>query len=571
MEHFLIGTAGHVDHGKTTLVKALTNIDTDRLPEEKARGMSIDMGFAFLEFPDIKIGIIDIPGHERFIKNAISGLATVNGLLLIVDAKEGIMPQTMEHLYIAKCFGIKSLCVAITKVDLVDEETVLLAQEEIKETVRSLDLDVFGYYPVSCLEGLGLNELKEGLRLYSKQLCIDRKDEFLKVCLDSAFVVKGHGTVLRGSCVSGKLQEGDTIVVEPIGYTAKVKKLQTHGKFVNHVQSGQRVAINAPSIDYQAIERGFWVIKPEQLIKSDKVILRANIKAGKTYQFFFGMRCITGTAKRVSEDIFLIKLQEPVICVSGDRGPVLSTDGKLQCCYQVIHPLPKRVSKNFIRSNLDILEKDLIQYALLEWGNTGADLTLINSLHGKAINPTQINAYKLGNKLFHHQSINNAKEKLSNLLKENKGLIRRSQAQLKLKVGDEVLRFLVSDSKDLTFVEDFIVNTKLAQLENIESFRSLMHFLEDGIKEEKQLQSYKDILHLCVKRGYVHSLGDFLYIGDTLLKKYIAVLRELGKEFDVQAAKEKLGLTRKYLIPLLEYMDTMGITKREGQRRVFLR
>ena len=571
MRSILVGVAGHVDHGKTTLVKSLTGIDTDRLPEEKKRGMSIDIGFSFLDFPDVRVEIIDVPGHEKFIRNAIAGISTVKGLLLVVDAREGVMPQTIEHLKLAKCYGINRILVAITKVDLVDEETLLLAKEEVLEVLKDLGLEALSVCFVSSTEGKGLYELKIHIRDYALSLYEDRKDHFLRVVLDSAFLVKGYGTVVRGSCVSGKLQEGEKLLVEPIGTSVRARKIQTHGAFTKEVVGGQRVAINIPELNPEGIERGFWIVREGELLKSNALILRTDIKPGRIYEFFFGMRPVLGVGKRIQEDTFLVKLNQYVVSIAGDMGPVLSTEGKLVANYQVVHPLPRRKSKIFIKANLETLFNSLHDYMLLEWSKDGVELRMLGSALGKPVNPMHLRALRVGNKLFHPEVVKETTDKLLKVLKEMGGTLKVSQAKSMLKVDEVLFRKILSENQILKVVDEFIIHKSYGKIEELETFKKLMDLLEEGIKEERELSDFREILPLCVRKGYIHSLGDHLYISDKLLKEYVNSLKELGGSFDIQTAKAKIRLSRKYLIPLLEYMDRLGITRREGDRRMFLK
>ncbi len=570
MRYFPLGIAGHVDHGKTSLVKALTSIDTDRLPEEKRRGMSIDIGFAFLDFQNknLRVEIIDLPGHERFIKNAICGLAPVWGLLLVVDAGEGIMPQTVEHIRLAKSFGIQEVILALTKVDRVDDETLELAREESLQMLSSEGIDAFGVFPVSVLKGKGLEDLRVGIGEYASKHLRDRDKHLFRFFVDSAFSVKGYGTVVRGSCVSGSVSEGDTITLEPVGKPCKVRKMQNHGVFVKEGRAGERLALNIPDLDPREVERGYFLVRG--IKPSNRLIVRVDGQMPKGVAYLFlGMREVSFLHKHIHEDLYLLRLSEPVPAVRGDRGPLLDSSGGYVGSYQVVHPLPVRSSKRFIRENLRLLLENPEEYLLLERGVRGLSLGELFSFYGFAVQPPK--DLRVGERFYHPEILKSISEKLKSLLSMKGGSMPLSEVLSKLRVSQDILCLILEKSVDLKVFEGYLLDTKKAKLEDLEGYIMLMGLLSEGIREERDLQAYKEYLSLTVRRGQVYSLGDYLYISKGMFEEYVKKLRTLGKEFTLQQAKEALGLTRKYLIPLLEHMDRLGITRREGERRVFLR
>ncbi|MCX8164672.1 MAG: selenocysteine-specific translation elongation factor [Aquificaceae bacterium] len=569
MRYFPLGVAGHVDHGKTSLVKALTSIDTDRLPEEKRRGMSIDIGFAFLDFPDkgLRVEIIDLPGHERFIKNAICGIAPVWGVMLVVDAGEGVMPQTLEHLKIARAFGIEEILLVLTKVDRVDKDTLELAKEEAQELFEKEGFRAFSIHCVSSLTGYGLDELKEGIGLYGEKSFRSKEGNFFRFYVDSSFSVKGYGTVLRGSCDSGRVEEGDMLILEPLGIYCRVRKMQNHGSFVKEGKAGERLALNIPEVEPERIERGYFLVKG--IKPSNKLIVKLKGVRKGLLSVFFGMREVQLSYKHIYNDVFFIRLSEPVPAVRGDRGPVLDSSGELVGSYEVLHPLPVRGSKKFIRENLSLLLERPEEYLLLERGQRGLSLKEFFSFFGGVRSIPQ--APRAGEKLFHPNSLEEFSQRLRELLISKGGVLSLSEAVSKLKTSEELLKLILEKLKEIRVVEGYLLDVKRADLEELEGYRSLISFLSEGIREERELEPYKDYLAMAIRRGHVHSLGDYLYLSGLLLEKYVEKLRSLGKVFTTQQAKDVLGLTRKYLIPFLEYLDRLGITRRDGDRRTFLR
>lgn len=570
MKYFPLGVGGHVDHGKTSLVKALTQIDTDRLPEEKKRGMSMDIGFAFLDFPQrgLRVEIIDLPGHERYIKNAICGIAPVWGLLLVVDASEGVMPQTVEHLRVAKAFGIRQVLVALTKIDKIDKELLALAKEEVCRCIESEDMQAYGLFPVSVLTGEGLEELKSAIGEYAQMCLIDRSEEFFRFFVDSAFTVKGYGTVVRGSCISGRVKEGDILRLEPVGKVCRVRKMQNHGVFVKEGVAGERLAFNIPELEPQEVKRGYFLVK--NLKTSDRLIVRLEGQMPKGVGFLFvGMRELSFSYRHLEEKVYLLKLSEPVPAVRGDRGPLLNSSGRLVGSYEVLHPFPRILSKKFIRENLRLLVEEPHQYLLLERGAEGLSREELYAFYGKPVRIQE--AIQIGERLYHSGVLSHLADALRELLKEKKGLLSLAEATSRLKVSPLVIEYLLKVEGRLKVLEGYVIDTLDSSVEELESYRRLLEVLSEGIKEEKELKEYKEYLSLALRRGRVYSLGDHLYVSVEVFEEYVRRLKALGREFSLQDAKSALGLSRKYLIPLLEHMDRLGITRREGDRRVFLR
>jgi selenocysteine-specific elongation factor len=568
-----VGIAGHVDHGKTTLVKALTGIDTDRLPEEKRRGMSIDLGFAYLDYPEkgLRVELIDIPGHERFIKNAIAGLACVRGVLLVVDPVEGVMPETVKHTQLIKTFGIYHCVAILTKADRVDEETLELARMELSEFLKDMGLRAYGLCAVSALSGSGLEELKKTIGEYAEEIS-GSGVEFLRIVLDSAFNVKGYGTVLRGSCVSGRVEEGDNLSLEPLGSEVRVKKIQNHGVFVKEGKEGERLALLVAGVEPSQVERGFVLVKKRQIAKSRHLLVEVEGEMPKGEgSLFFYMREIKFKRKKVSEKVYLLTLEEPVCAILGDRGPILDASGQLCASYRVIHPKPTVKRKRFIKERLDVLKEDPVSYFLSEVGFRGLPLEELSSLFGVHINPSKLRAVRIGDKLFAPTAVEGLKEKLSAILSTKRGFLPLEELKSSLRGSEELLKYILSQLKSYRLVEGYILDERRANLEELEGFRELLEFMKGSIKEEAELERFKEVLPLAVRKGKVHSLGERLYILDEDLREVLSKLRSLGDSFEVQQAKALLGLSRKYLIPLLEYIDHLGYTRREGNFRRFIK
>src|SRR5215218_2265870 len=255
MLSLIVGTAGHIDHGKSALVRALTGIDPDRLPEEKRRGITIDLGFADLELDDLCIGFVDVPGHERFIKNMLAGAHGIDLLALVIAADEGVMPQTREHFDICRLLGVRNGLVVITKTDLVDEEMLALVEDEARELVTGSFLENAPLIAVSSRTGAGLNELKVQLSEMGKRVPPRSRDFVMRLPIDRAFSMKGFGSVVTGTLISGKITEGEELELLPSTTNVRVRGLQVHNKSGHEAHAGQRTAVNLAGVDTTQIER----------------------------------------------------------------------------------------------------------------------------------------------------------------------------------------------------------------------------------------------------------------------------------------------------------------------------
>ena len=257
MNHIIIGTAGHIDHGKTTLIKALTGRETDRLKEEKERGISIELGFTYFDLPSgQRAGIIDVPGHEKFIRNMLAGVVGIDIILFVVAADEGVMPQTIEHLAILDLIGVKNGFIVITKSDLVDQDWLELVKEEIKESVKGTFLENSKMIPVSSVKKTGINEVVEEIDRLSTLIEPKDTNDLPRLPIDRVFTIQGFGTVVTGTLLSGILKIGDEIEIYPKSIITKVRNLQVHDKDVKEAYAGQRVAINLANVKKDEINRG---------------------------------------------------------------------------------------------------------------------------------------------------------------------------------------------------------------------------------------------------------------------------------------------------------------------------
>jgi selenocysteine-specific elongation factor len=336
MSSLIVGTAGHIDHGKSALVRALTGTDPDRLPEEKRRGITIDLGFADLELDDLRIGFVDVPGHERFIKNMLAGAHGIDLLALVIAADEGVMPQTREHFDICRLLGVRNGLVVITKCDLVDEEMLVLVEDEARELTAGSFLEQAPILAVSSRTRMGLDDLKHQLAALGKSVP-PRSQEFVtRLPIDRAFSMKGFGAVVTGTLVSGKIKEGDELELLPPQVSVRVRGLQVHNQAVTAAHAGQRTAVNLAGVDTAQIDRGM-VLAPAGRLRPTQVIdvwidvlpgASRAVRSRSRVRFHIGaaevlgrVRVLDGPAQIAagSSGLAQLRLEAPVMAVHGDR------------------------------------------------------------------------------------------------------------------------------------------------------------------------------------------------------------------------------------------------------------
>jgi selenocysteine-specific elongation factor len=314
-----VGTAGHVDHGKTALVRALTGKDTDRLPEERARGISIDLGYAPLELPSGRsLSLVDVPGHERLVRTMVAGATGLDLFLLVVDAAEGARPQTHEHLAVLRLLGVEHGVVAVTKADAVDGETVELAVEEARELVPGAPV-----VAVSAVTGSGLDELRAALDSVAGATTPRRADFPARLYVDRVFTLRGIGTVVTGTLWSGTIAEGDRLRLEPAGREVRVRSVQVHDRAVERAEAGQRVAVNLPGVERQDVRRGDVLVAPGSFPLSYRLEVDleelAPIADGARLSVHHGTSRIPARVVRVGEGHAQLRLAAPVVAARGDR------------------------------------------------------------------------------------------------------------------------------------------------------------------------------------------------------------------------------------------------------------
>jgi selenocysteine-specific elongation factor len=336
MTSLIVGTAGHIDHGKSALVRALTGTDPDRLPEEKKRGITIDLGFADLELGDLRLGFVDVPGHERFIKNMLAGAHGIDLVALVIAADEGVMPQTQEHFDICRLLGVRAGIVVITKKDLVEEEMLSLVEEEAAKLVVGSFLEGAPIVSVSSITGSGLDELRIKLQEVARSVPPRSSDFVMRLPVDRAFSMRGFGAVITGTLISGEVSEGDEMELLPAKVNVRVRGTQVHGKRVTTAYAGQRTAVNLAGIDVDQLERGMVLapvgtLRPTQIIDLwINVLSNASrgLRSRTRVRFHIGAAEVLGRVRILDEPseispgkdaLAQIRLESPVVALHGDH------------------------------------------------------------------------------------------------------------------------------------------------------------------------------------------------------------------------------------------------------------
>lgn len=628
----ILGTAGHIDHGKTSLVKALTGVDCDRLPEEKARGITIDIGFARLDLGDYRLGIVDVPGHERFIKNMLAGATGIDLACLVVAADDSVMPQTREHLEILRLLGLRQGVIALTKCDLVDETTREVVELEVRELVQGTFLETAPLIRTSAHSGEGIAALKAAIA----QRCalIEQRSgrEWFRMAIDRSFIVQGHGTVVTGSVTSGSIQVGDEIEWLPKKESVRVRSLQSHDKALEEVHRGQRAAINLAGIHHEDVIRGQELAFPGYLLPARTLTVRLHcladarraIKHRAPVRFHIGTSEIMGVAALLDCDrlepgqwgLAQIFLEAPATAAWGQpfviRGPsATQTLGG----GQVLQPVARKIR----RRHLDILERlDHLwngtpeQRALtVAWFGGFGGFTIADLVRGANIAPDEAEplmrqliasgtlveiAASGARKLFLHADV------LAELDQRVLQVLQRQHDQFPLMtahdrqkvqsqldyVGDDGLvhaavdrllqrRQLVGDMRRIARA-DF--KPKLSANQRKLKDKIVAAYAESGFQPPEPASfinqaggnaaSLKDLFEVCLAEGFLVHIIDDLYIhadAETAMRQRVGAKLASGEAMTVAEIRDLLGTTRKYAVPLCEYLDRVHVTRREGDVR----
>jgi selenocysteine-specific elongation factor len=632
IKHVIVGTAGHIDHGKSSLVEALTGTNPDRLEEEKRRGITLDLGFAFLELEGVRLGLVDVPGHERFVRNMLAGAGGIDLVLLVIAADEGIKPQTREHFEICSLLGIPRGIIAITKSDLVDTDSLGLVRLEIEEFVRASFLESAPIVPVSARSGAGLDELKSVLRRAAQAVAAKDAKQNFRLPIDRAFAMKGFGTVVTGTLISGAVKLEDEVELYPARKRLRVRGLHSGGKQIERAVAGQRTAVNLAGIEHEEITRGM-VLAPAGLFEAtQRVDTRATL-LGSAPPLKNRARAHfhQGTAEAIAEVILLndggelaaggsafaqLRLDKPLLLLPGDRfilrrfSPVVTIGGGT-----VLDARAPRHKRNdaAVAPFLDALEhgtRDEILGALVEAAPRGVTLPEIVARTGWIEAETRAAAEKLAAakrvrilggaptvvapaaavaacaaairkavETFHR-----ANPLLPGIPKQElRARAGRARVEMfEAALGDLVAGRLLVVSGDLvgqagreialsaeeSRAKELIEREFESAGLTVPGFASVLAKLPvDAPRAQKILQI------LLREKVLVKISSDLVFHRNTLqrLREMLAKYRkERGARLPITVFKELTGITRKYAIPLLEYLDREQVTRRAGDERVIL-
>ena len=632
MKSVIVGTAGHIDHGKSTLVEALTGTHPDRLAEEKRRGITIDLGFAFLEENGVRFGFVDVPGHEHFVSNMLAGAAGIDVLLLVIAADESIKPQTREHFDICRLLGVKRGVVALTKSDMVDGDTLELVRMEAEEYLRDSFLERAPIVPVSAKTGAGLTELKKALSEAATNASAKDAARYFRLPIDRAFAMKGFGSVVTGALISGSVGPGDEVELFPRGERLRVRGVQSGGKSVERATPGQRTAVNLAGIEHTVLKRGMALAAPGKFRKTRRIDVRLELLPSvRTMKQAARVHFHAGTAETIAEVFFHgekelppggsafanLKLQDEVLVLPGDRfivrqfSPVVTIGGGA-----VLDPLARRpmLRDTGRAAFLETLERGkheeivtaMTDRALLGLGykeivaRTGWTekeiQEALETLHGTGrirIVSTEPLVLVSG-KLF-EEVRKKIVEKVERFQKENPLLPGIAREDLRVSLGKRV--------RSETFraaLEELAAQKKLdAQGELVKKAGSEIALLPEEAKAKEQIEaafasaslavpSVKEVLAkltvepkraekllqiLLREKNLVRVSAELVFHRQALtqLKEQLTAYKKAkGDRISVPAFKQLTGITRKYAIPLLEYLDREHMTRRVGEERVIL-
>jgi selenocysteine-specific elongation factor len=631
LKQIILGTAGHIDHGKTSLIKAVTGTDTDRLKEEKARGITIELGFAALDLPSGQhLGIVDVPGHEKFVKNMVAGATGIDIVAMVIAADEGVMPQTREHMEICTLLGIRHGFVALTKIDLVDDEWLELVQEDVREFTAGTFLEEAPIVSVSAVKGEGLEEFIRVLDELSTVVPERPRSHLFRLPVDRVFSMKGFGTVITGSLLSGQVRAGDTIMIYPGKITSKVRGVQVHNRAVQQALAGQRTAVNFQGLEKAAITRGDTLafpgtLNPSYMVDVSLLFLKSNKKALKNRT---RVRLHTGTSEILGNLILLdreeikpgeetvaqLRLDAPVSLVKDDRyvirsySPVRTIGGGA-----VLNPIPPK-HKRFRQGVIDGLTRinqmspeDLVAFCVDRSGYRGAtfnDLVVMTNIVDKTLQQAiqallsrkqLIQVDKDSRLLIHANSFDALQQQLHQILTayhkanplrtgiQKEELRSKIPSALNAKVFTLLLNQMIKDEQ-IAAEEDtvrlFTHKISLgADQENIRQ-RILSEYSRSGLQPPwfKELSAElnteparaADVLRLLVEEGQLVKVKEDLYFAAAVVKdlqqRLVEFLTRNG-EISTPQFKEMTGVSRKYVIPLIEYFDARNVTIRIGDIR----
>ena len=638
MREIVLGTAGHVDHGKTSFIRALTGFDTDRLKEEKKRGITIELGFAYLDLPcGHRLGIVDVPGHEKFVKTMVSGVSGIDILAFIVAADEGIMPQTIEHFEICRLMGVQQGIVIVTKKDMVDPEWLEMVNDEIEEFCAGSFLEGAPIINVSSTNGEGIDLVRDALDKMVKVFDFHEVFGPFRLSVDRIFAMKGFGSVITGTSISGRTSIGEELRIYPTERIAKIRGIQVHSEAVDEVEAGHRTAINLQGVDVADIERGMVLappgtLQPNYMLDCQFLYLASNAKPMKhraRVRVHLGTAEIIGRVSLLDRDelqpgeeaVVQLLLEEKAAVWPGDRyvirsySPVMTIGGGM-VLGNVSSRKRKRLSekdRQYNQTILAILQHGTVEDKALfllresrELGLTADELGIRLGLFGKhlkkALNdPISTKKIAVVDSATQRYVVVEIAEKIKTMLVDHllayhqknplqSGLAKEElRTSLGRKVDLKVFNYCINDliKKSIIVQEESVVRMAEHQVALKADEEQLRKDLKQWYREKglstptiketmEQFAEYperllKDVFDLQLRDGTLLKISESLYyekeIIEPLISSVVAYMEKNG-EIDAPAFKELTGLTRKFSIPILEYLDRIKMTMRIGDKRI---
>jgi selenocysteine-specific elongation factor len=631
LKSFVIGTAGHIDHGKTALIRALTGVDTDRLPEEKRRGITVDLGFASLtaELPnttEVQISFIDVPGHALFVRNMLAGAGGIDAVLLVISAEEGVKPQTEEHLAICRLLGIERGITVLTKIDAVGDDRLRDVRSAVEHFLAGTFLDTSDttIIPVSAHSGAGMDGLKAALISLAARIPPRNSDALPRLPLDRAFAMKGFGTVVTGTLLSGSLKAGQPVTVEPGSRSARIRGIQVHGRVAQTVNAGTRVALNLGGIEVAGLLRGDTLVEPASIVAVDLIDVELELlahasplKHRATVHFhafasecmatvsLYGYEALAPGTSRVAR----LRLSKPVVLLPGDRfvirqgTPLFTVGGGRVLDAHPLARLPKAACHAWLQQLQGAGASEQIALRVIRRGTFGITVRALSAETGTTpdallaalAEPMKSGRITLlpGGLLLSRESLDAAASLvLSEFERRTNDSAARSMKQSELKsqtrLVTEVFEFVLrrlEDERKLRFHNESVERvdgggasaaeaSRLAAIEAAYKKAGLSAPSTDELAAQMEIppgEMRRLITHLLREKILVRLGGDSLCVHQRAVAELSQSIQALrGQSIDVTKFKQLAGVSRKYAIPLLEYLDRERITRREGDHRVVL-
>ena len=627
MKNIIIGTAGHVDHGKTALIKALTGIETDRIKEEKKRGITIELGFAYLDLPDgEKAGIIDVPGHEKFVKNMLAGAGGIDLALLVVAADEGFMPQTREHLGILSLLNISEGIIVVTKKDMVDEDWLEIVCDEIRQEVQGTFLENAQIIPVSSYTGEGIEQLRQAIfTMIDQKTQIKNLDVPFRIPVDRIFSVEGFGTVITGTLIEGTMKVGDPVTVYPSRIESRIRNLQVHSQDVQEAYAGQRVAVNLAGLKKTDLNKGDVIAVPDSMhttmmIDIHLTVLKDSdreIRNATRLHLYHGARDILCKIVLLDRDSVgagescyaQLRLEEEIAVKTGDRfvlrfySPVETIGGGV-----ILDSNPFKHKRNdaAVLESLKLKEggsdREKISAALRDYSARFETLDFLQIQTGipKEQFEQQINklikdkvAFRVSdNVVIHTDYLNRLKDSAVKLLesyhKENplrEGMKKDEFRNKLIKYEDISVVDKITDSlvnrKVLKYVNNCVAlaDFEVQQDNNQQEIENA--FLQGGFSPESpdqiaarfpKVKNFKQVLESLVNTGKLVRVEEKILLHADYYNKALTLAKEhvdQNGQITLAEMRDLMGASRKFAVAVLEYWDKRGITKKVGDARTF--